>query len=157
MPPPEPARPGGYDFARDAFFRGIGAVGSGLGTIERTPPPWPAPVGVRVDAAIDEARNAMTERIVRLIGGQAGAVAAAFVTGKRGLISEETNDILRGAGIYHIVSILGLRMVLAAGSIFWLARALLALVRTLAPGWPLKKIAALLAMPGASGYCIFSG
>jgi competence protein ComEC len=157
MPPPEPARPGGYDFARDAFFRGIGAVGSGLGTIERTPPPWPAPVGVRVNAAIDEARNAMTERIARLIGGQAGAVAAALVTGKRGLISEETNDILRGAGIYHIVSISGLHMVLAAGSIFWLARALLALVPMLALGWPLKKIAALLAMLGASGYCIFSG
>jgi competence protein ComEC len=99
----------------------------------------------------------MTERIARLIRGQAGAVAAALVTGKRGLISEETNDILRGAGIYHIVSISGLHMVLAAGSIFWLARALLALVPMLALGWPLKKIAAFLAMLGASGYCIFSG
>ncbi|MCU0884609.1 MAG: ComEC family competence protein [Beijerinckiaceae bacterium] len=157
MPPPEPARPGGYDFARDAFFRGIGAVGSGLGVIERSPAPWPAPVAVRVNAAIDEARNAMTERIARLIGGQAGAVAAALVTGKRGLISEETNDILRGAGIYHIVSISGLHMVLAAGAIFWLARALLALVPMLALGWPLKKIAAFLAMIGASAYCIFSG
>jgi competence protein ComEC len=47
-------------------------------------------------------------------------VVAALVTGKCGLISEETNEILRGAGIYHIVSISGLHMVLAAGSIFWL-------------------------------------
>ena len=38
LPPPEAARPVGYDFARDAYFRGIGAVGSLLGKIEvRTP------------------------------------------------------------------------------------------------------------------------
>src|SRR3712207_8326798 len=28
LPLPEAARPGGYDFARDAYFNGIGAVGS---------------------------------------------------------------------------------------------------------------------------------
>ncbi|HVL72207.1 MAG TPA: DUF4131 domain-containing protein, partial [Beijerinckiaceae bacterium] len=27
LPLPEPARPGGYDFGRDAWFRGLGAVG----------------------------------------------------------------------------------------------------------------------------------
>lgn len=157
MPPPEAARPGGYDFARDAFFRGIGAIGSGLGRIERVPAPEPAPLVVRANAAIDQARNAMTERIAALIGGQAGAVAAALVTGKRGLISEETNDVLRGAGIYHIVSISGLHMVLAAGAVFWLVRAALALVPAAALLWPLKKIAAVAAMVGASFYCIFSG
>lgn len=157
MPPPEAARPGGYDFARDAFFRGLGAVGSGLGQIERSPAPGLAPLALRMNAAIDVARNAMTERIATLIGGQAGAVAAALVTGKRGLISEETNEILRGAGIYHIVSISGLHMVLAAGAIFWLARAALALVPAAALSWPVKKIAAVLAMLGATAYCIFSG
>lgn len=157
MPPPEAARPGGYDFARDAFFRGIGAVGSGLGVVELTPAPGPAPLGLRLNARIDEARNLMTARIANLIGGQAGAVAAALVTGKRGLITEETNEILRGAGIYHIVSISGLHMVLAAGAIFWLARAGLALFPPLALGWPIKKIAALCAMAGASAYCVFSG
>ncbi|MCZ7153591.1 ComEC/Rec2 family competence protein, partial [Salmonella enterica] len=35
-----------------------------------------------------------------------------------GLISNETNDILRAAGIYHVVSISGLHMVLAAGVVF---------------------------------------
>ncbi|MET0369634.1 MAG: DUF4131 domain-containing protein, partial [Methylobacterium sp.] len=33
LPPPEAARPGGYDFARDAYFQGIGAVGSLIGAI----------------------------------------------------------------------------------------------------------------------------
>src|SRR5215213_4655849 len=48
-------------------------------------------------------------------------------------------------------------MVLAAGTFFWLARALLALSPAAALLWPVKKIAASLAMLGATAYCIFSG
>jgi len=48
-------------------------------------------------------------------------------------------------------------MVLAAGTIFWLVRALLALSQTVALHWPVKKIAAVAAMLGATAYCIFSG
>ncbi|GJE16050.1 ComEC/Rec2 family competence protein [Methylobacterium marchantiae] len=157
LPPPEAARPGGYDFARDAYFRGIGAVGSLVGKIEVKPPPRPMPWTVSVAAAVDDARNALTRRITDANGGQAGAVAAALVTGKRGLINAETNDILRAAGIYHVVSISGLHMVLAAGVVFWLVRALLALVPGLALTWPIKKIAAGFAMVGVTAYCVFSG
>jgi len=157
LPPPGPARAGGYDFGRDAFFRGIGAVGSIAGKIALTPPPYPMPTRLAVDVAIDRARNALTRRIAEVGGGQGGAVAAALVTGKRGLITEATNNDLRAAGIYHIVSISGLHMVLAAGTIFWLVRALLALSQTPALRWPIKKIAAGVAMFGATAYCIFSG
>ncbi|PZN97722.1 MAG: competence protein ComEC, partial [Hyphomicrobiales bacterium] len=157
LPPPGPARPGGYDFGRDAFFRGLGAVGSIPGKIALTPPPRPPPTELSIAAAIDRARNTLTRRIAEIGGGQAGAMAAALVTGKRGLITETTNTDLRAAGIYHIVSISGLHMVLAAGTIFWLVRALLALSQTLALQWPVKKLAAVAAMIGAIGYCVFSG
>ncbi len=157
LPLPEAAWPGGYDFGRDAYFRGIGAVGTLLGSVEVRPPPAPPPLDLAAAAAIDAARNALTRRIAEGIGGSAGAVAAALVTGKRGLIDEPTNDILRGAGIYHIVSISGLHMVLAAGTFFALARALLALSPFAALCWPIKKIAALVAMAGAFSYCVFSG
>ncbi len=157
LPPPGPARPGGYDFARDAFFRGIGAVGSISGEVERVAPPGRPPPGLDSVAALDQARNALTERIATIGGGQAGAMAAALVTGKRGLITQDSNDALRAAGIYHIVSISGLHMVLAAGTIFWLVRAILALSQSLALTWPVKKLAALAAMLGASAYCVFSG
>lgn len=157
LPPPGPARAGGYDFARDAFFRGIGAVGSIAGKIASAPAPHPMPTRLAVDVTIDRARNALTRRIAEVGGGQGGAVAAALVTGKRGLITEATNNDLRAAGIYHIVSISGLHMVLAAGTIFWLVRALLALSPTAALLWPIKKIAAVAAMLGATAYCIFSG
>jgi competence protein ComEC len=157
LPPPGPARAGGYDFGRDAFFRGLGAVGSISGKIVLSPAPQARPWRLALDVGIDKARNALTQRIATVGSGQGGAVAAALVTGKRGLITEATNNDLRAAGIYHIVSISGLHMVLAAGTIFWLVRALLALSQTLALRWPVKKVAAVAAMLGAIAYCIFSG
>ena len=106
---------------------------------------------------IDRARNDLTRRIVATIGGDDGAVAAALVTGKRGFISEEANDALRGAGIYHVVSISGLHMVLAAGLFMWTLRAFLCLFPTIALNGPVKKISAVFAMLGATAYCIFAG
>ena len=156
LPPPEAARPGGYDFARDAYFQGIGAVGSLVGTITVRPTP-DLPPALRFAAALDDARNALTRRIADAYGGQPGAVAAALVTGKRGLIGPRANDALRAAGIYHVVSISGLHMVLAAGVVFWLVRAGLALMPHCALFWPIKKIAAAAAMGGVTAYCAFSG
>jgi competence protein ComEC len=103
LPPPEAAWPGGYDFARDAYYKGIGAVGSMVGQVRRVDPQSPPDWSLQLAAKVDEARNALTQRIATSIGGAAGGVGAALVTGKRGLIPEPTNDILRGAGIYHIV------------------------------------------------------
>ena len=157
LPPPEAAWPGGYDFARDAYYKGIGAVGSMVGQVRVLEPPVKPDWTLQLAAQVDAARNALTQRIASAIGGPAGGVGAALVTGKRGLIPEPTNDVLRAAGIYHIVSISGLHMVLAAGTFFWLARALLALAPAFALLWPVKKIAAVAAMVGATVYCIFSG
>lgn len=156
-PPSEPAMPGGYDFRRESFFRAIGGVGYTIGRIERQPTDLRPDVVLRLNAAIDRWRNGLTERIARAIGGEEGALAAALVTGKRGLISNETNDDLRGSGLYHIVSISGLHMVMAAGVLFWSLRALLALFPSIALRYPIKKWAAAGAMLGATAYCIFSG
>jgi len=48
-------------------------------------------------------------------------------------------------------------MVLAAGVVFWLVRAVLAAVPLCALLWPIKKIAAGLAMVGVTAYSAFSG
>lgn len=157
LPPPQAAWPGGYDFARDAYFKGIGAVGSFAGAVQALEPPFPPDLSLQIAALVDEARNALTQRIASSISGPAGGVGAALVTGKRGLIEEPANDVLRAAGIYHIVSISGLHMVLAAGTFFWLVRALLALFPHAVLAWPVKKIAAVAAMAGAVAYCVFSG
>lgn len=157
MPPSEAALPGGYDFRRDSFFRSTGAVGYAIGSPKAEAAPAAAPPGLLLNAAIDRWRNALTERITRAIGGDSGALSAALITGKRGLISEPANEDLRLAGLYHIVSISGLHMVLAAGVLFWSIRALLAAVPAIALSHPIKKYAAAAAMVGATFYCVFSG
>jgi competence protein ComEC len=157
MPPPQPAFPGGYDFARDAYFLGLGAVGRWTGPLTLSPAAKPMPQSLWLVTRIDNARTDLTNRIAQTIGGQAGALSAALVTGKRGLLDEPTNDALRASGLYHIVSISGLHMVLAAGVFFWLARALLVLLPGFAERHAVKKYAAVIAMVGATAYCIFSG
>lgn len=156
MPPPTAVRPGGYDFARDAFFDRIGAVGSVPGRIAILDP-LPLPFDLRWRAALDRYRNELTARIAETIGGQKGAVAAALVTGKRGLIDEETNEALRAAGIYHVVSISGLHMAIAAGLVFWLLRTAFALAGGPALRGPAKKWAAVGAMIAAVAYAVFAG
>ncbi len=156
MPPPVPARPGGYDFARDAYFARIGGVGSLVGPVTILPL---AEMGWRLNlmTMVDRLRLALTDRIAKAIGGQSGAVAAALFTGKRGYITDQTNDILRAAGIYHVVSISGLHMVLAAGMVFFLVRGFLVLIPSVALRHPIKRWAAGAAMIGAVAYDIFAG
>jgi competence protein ComEC len=89
LPPSRAALPGGYDFVRDAFFAGVGAVGSTLGAIEVLPPPGDASWRQRFDAAIDHGRNQLALRVNAIIGGDEGAIAAAMVTGKRDFLSND--------------------------------------------------------------------
>lgn len=157
MPPPETARPGGYDFAHDAYFNRIGAVGALTGKVENINDRIVMPWTLQIATALDEMRNIITARVIAVIGGQSGAVAAALMTGKRGMITDETNDDLRSAGIYHVVSISGLHMVLAAGMTFFILRFALSLIPAVAVRWPIKHIAAAGAMIGALIYDIFAG
>ncbi|MDF2115397.1 ComEC/Rec2 family competence protein [Roseiarcaceae bacterium H3SJ34-1] len=156
LPPPRASEPGGYDFAREAYFQRIGAVGNAVSrpaVIDAVDAPWIA----HLNAWIDRGRNRLTERIATAIGGANGAVAAALITGKRGLIPESANDDLRAAGIYHVVSISGLHMVLAAGLFLWSLRAVLALFPSIALRRPIKIWAVCFAIVGAVAYDMFSG
>ncbi len=157
LPPSHASLPGGYDFARDAYFAGIGAVGSTLGAVAAVPPPTDAPAALRFGAAIDHARNALAARVAAIIGGDEGAVAAAMVTGKRDFLSDDAKDLIREAGIFHIITISGVQMTLVAGIFFWTARRLLALSPTLALRYPIKKWAAAIAVFGAIAYDLCTG
>ncbi len=156
-PPPRAVAPGGYDFARDAYFTGIGAVGFTFGTVNVLPPPRDASWRQRFFAAIDRARNRLAVRVDTIIGGDEGAIAAAMVTGKRDFLSNDAKDLIRQAGIFHIITISGLQMTLVAGIFFVVARRLFALSATLALNHPIKKWAAGVAMAGSLLYDIGTG
>jgi competence protein ComEC len=158
LTPPAPAAvPGGYDFEREAFFQRLGAVGYVTGAVSAAEGVPEAGLWLRMVAGIDRARNGLTERIIAVVGGSRGAIAAALITGKRGQIAEADNEIWRAAGIFHLISISGLHMMLAAGLFFYAARLIFAAFPDWHPGIGTKKIAALIAMTGATAYDIFSG
>ena len=97
----------------------------------------------------------LAEELVRR--GHRVRVVDSLITGKRGMIAEDTNDDLRLAGIYHVVSISGLHMVLVAGMTFFLVRLFLVLIPGLALHINIKSWAAFAAIGGAIAYDIFAG
>ncbi len=157
QPPPEPIEPGGFDFGRQAWFARIGATGYATSKIaslsEARAPPWDLAAWARVDAL----RAIVNARIRAALPGETGEIAAALITGERGGISEEVNQAMRDSGLAHVLSISGLHMAIMAGAVFWLVRALLALVPGLALRHPIKKWAAAVALVAASFYLALSG
>jgi competence protein ComEC len=157
LPPPHASLPGGYDFARDAYFARIGAVGNVLGSPQTVDPPEAPGWTLRFFAAVDRARNALALRVAKAIGGDNGAIGAAMVTGKRDLLSDTARETIRKAGIFHIITISGVQMTLVAGIFFVGLRRLMALSTELALNYPIKKWAAALAMLAACLYGLFTG
>jgi competence protein ComEC len=157
LPPPHASLPGGYDFARDAYFSRIGAVGNVLGSPQAVDPPVAPGWSLSFLAAVDRARNALALRVANAIGGDNGAIGAAMVTGKRDLLSDAARETIRKAGIFHIITISGVQMTLVAGIFFVGLRRLLALSTDLALNYPIKKWAAALAMLAACLYGLFTG
>lgn len=156
-PVPEPVMPGGFDFARKAWFSGIGASGFAISAhevLEGAPAP---PLWLRIKGAIDAVRAGVGARIRAALPEEQAAVASALITGERGRIPETTLDALRHSGLAHVLAISGLHMALMAGSIYWLARATMALSREAALRLPIKKIAAVVALGGAVFYLMLSG
>jgi competence protein ComEC len=155
-PPPEPATPGGFDFARNHWFQGLGATGFVLGKIEVLPA-GPAPWDIRLAGFIADLRQAIAARIAAVLTGERAGLAQALIMGERASISDDTRLSLINSGLAHVVSISGFHMALTAGSAFWLIRALLAAFPGLALAFPIKTWAALLALAVATLYLLISG
>ena len=155
-PPPEPALPHGYDFARWAWFQSIGGVGFVYGTprVIRAPPPSAMD---RINSRLDELRLSMTDRIERAIPGPDGSIAAALITGERGEIDPDDNQAYRDSGLAHVLSISGVHLALAGLGVFWVLRALFALWPRVALTRPIKKWAAIGALLGSTFYLAISG
>ena len=153
-PPSGPSEPGGFDFRRMAWFEGIGAVG-----YTRTPVLIAAPSDRLGVLALHRLRMSLSQAIEQQIGGQAGAVASALMTGDRSGIHEATNEIMRASNLYHIISISGLHMSMLAGFVYAALRLLAAVAQGLGalPGMPLHKLAAGGALAAAAVYLWLSG
>ena len=156
-PPMQPLRPGGYDFARDMYFQQIGASGYALGAIKVTPPRVSLGMWLRYAAALDDMRETIDKRIRTVIPGDDGSIASALITGKRDAISTPVNDAMYVSSLAHVLSISGYHMAVIAGIVFFVVRAVLALIPAIANRYPIKKWAAAMAFLAATFYLLLSG
>ncbi len=156
-PPARPALPGGFDYARTAWFEGLGAVGYAFAKpVVETAVPDSAWRGTG-SRAIEALRQAIGARIKAALPGEPGAIATALITGERGGITDATNAAYKNSGLFHILSISGLHMVIMAGAVFFSIRLLLAAVPSIALRFPIKKWAAVAGIIAALGYLAISG
>jgi competence protein ComEC len=153
MAPSPPVEPGGFDYARQAWFERLGAVGYGLAAPELLS---------RADhrgwsLGLAALRQTIAHEITTAVPGTAGAIGVALLAGLRGALPDEIWDEWAVAGIAHLLSISGLHLALVAGTLFFAVRIALALAPPLALRLPTKKLAALVALFGAFGYLLISG
>jgi len=151
-PPSPPAAPGAYDFQRDAWFRGLGAVGYSISPV------------TKIAAAESSGWREMIQTLrqqstVRLVadGSAEGAMAAALLTGEQSGIPGDTLQAMRDSGLAHLLSISGLHLVLVVAVLLGGFRLLLALIQPVALRYPIKKWAAALALLGAFFYLLLAG
>ncbi|MDE0380042.1 MAG: ComEC/Rec2 family competence protein [Rhodospirillales bacterium] len=154
-PPPAPAEPGAWDFARQAWFQQIGAVGFVYGA----PKPMAVPSGEGGGplSLLSQVRHWVSTRILAHTSPSAGPFATALLTGDRSAIEKTALKAMRDSGLAHLLAISGLHVGLIAGFIFFATRGLLALIEPLALRAPIKKWAAACALLGAAAYLLLSG
>ncbi len=155
-PPPDPASPGAYDFARDAFFQGVGGVGFTLDKPMIVAGPRP-PAGLNVLMAVNAARWSLARRMIDDMGVATGGIAVAMTTGHEAWLQPADVQSMRDSGLTHILSISGVHMAIVGGFVFLLMRSLIALWPWLALRIPGKKVAAGGALFAVGVYLIVSG
>jgi competence protein ComEC len=153
-PPAGAAIPGGYDFARRAWFAGIGATGFPMGKLHILAP---APPPSDALAWLAGARAGLQARILAAVPGAAGAISAAFVTGDQGAIPLDTAQAMRDSGLAHLLSISGLHIAVVVGGSIFIVRRLLGLFPYVALRWPVRTIAVGIAALVGIAYSLLAG
>ena len=148
-PPPPMALPGSYDFARDAWFKGIGGVGRTLGDIEVLRP--------GEQGLLDSARERLGRHIRSRLPPSEGAIAAALATGDQAAVSEEDAEAMRRSGLTHLLSVSGLHIAAVVGAAMLLTLRLLALSQRLALHTNLVLVSAGIGAVTGIAYTLLTG
>ena len=150
LPPSSPMLPGGYDFARAAWFQGLAATGGLQGDIEVLEPGGEG-------AFLASLQRRLSEHVRSRLDGAPGAIAAAFASGDRGAIAIEHEEAMRDSGLTHLLSISGLHVSAVIAAAYLLAIKLLALWPWLALRVRLPLLAAGIAALAGVAYTLLTG
>jgi competence protein ComEC len=153
-PPPPPAVPGAYDFQRQAYFDGLGAVGYSVGSATVLPSEEHPSIGVGVWFA--RLRTIVGERIRAHLDGATAAVTTALLNGEQRAIPDRTMAAIRDSGLAHLLSISGLHIGMVAAIVLFAVRGGLALAPPIALRFPIKKWAAVASVFAAGAYTLLA-
>jgi len=148
-PPPPMALPGTYDFARDAWFNRIGAVGKAMGPVAVTRAA--APTGL--DGVREHLRRLVSARLPQASAG----IAIALVAGDQNAVDQDDADAMRRSGLTHLLSVSGLHIAAVVAFTMLLTLRLLAFSETLALRFNLVFVAAAAAAAAGIGYTVLTG
>lgn len=133
-----PAYPNGYDFARYAYFEGIGAVGFAFNKIEVFKD--------RKQGYFSSIRDTINKNIEEKVEDKDNAeILKALITAERGGIDRQVKESIREAGLGHVLAISGMHMSIACIWFFTILRIIMALFPGIALRFDTKKIAAIFA------------
>jgi competence protein ComEC len=150
VPPAGPSLPGGYDFARRAWFAQIGATGTALG---------PVLLYRKSDSrdGLQSARSWIEDQVSSALPRDKAALAIALATGEQGQIAESDAEAMRNSGLAHLLSISGLHVTAVVGAIFLVISRMLAFFPYFALRQPVPIYAACAAAIGAIAYTLLTG
>jgi competence protein ComEC len=152
-PPAAPSLPGGWDLQRDAYYSGLGGSGYALGKAERLTQAIPSgPMRF-----VQRLREIITDRVVAVIPGAAGAVSVTLLTGASMAIPEADHAAFRDSGLAHLLAVAGLHIGIVMGFALTLSRFGFALSERASLFWPTKKLAALCALAAGALYMVLTG
>jgi competence protein ComEC len=155
MPPPGACVPGGFSFARYAYFKGIGAIGyakSRIYTVHQTHASW------SITKLINGIRARVKSIIHRDVPPSAAGVVTALLIGDSSGISKEDFAAIRQSGIAHIMAISGMHIMIVVGCIFFAVRFIMVRIAPVFSSYyDSKKIAAYVALIASFCYLLLAG
>ena len=149
VPPPPMALPGTYDFARDAWFQGLGGVGKPLGPVTVVHPGKPH--------GLDRARSGLRYHIESRLKPYPAGIAVALATGDQNAVDQDDADAMRRAGLTHLLSVSGLHIAAVVAFAMFVSLKLLALSERLALRYNLVLVSAGVAASAGIGYTLLTG
>ena len=148
-PPPPMAIPGTYDFARDAWFKRIGAVGRSLSPVRVIEP--------RAGSGLDAMRTRLGGHVRERLPGSSGGIANALATGDQNAVAEGDAEAMRRSGLTHLLSVSGLHIAAVVGAAMLFTLKLLALSERLALRFNLVLVSAGAGALAGIAYTLLTG
>lgn len=152
-PPSLPATATSYDFQRHYYLQRIGAVGFS-----------PLPVTVIQDvkpgsvlAWFGHVRTVIQSVVERSLPPDQAGIVIALLTGAQTGVTDDVMADYRASGLVHVLSVSGMHIGMIAGAVFFMVRLILVLLPYIGLHWPIKKIAAVVALLATLAYIAMIG